>query len=53
MAINAEWHKKNKMPKNATAAQRLKWHIGHQKNCKCRPMTMSQILKMINKSKKK
>lgn len=38
MKINKEWHLKNKMPKNATEAERLKWHVAHQKNCNCRPM---------------
>jgi hypothetical protein len=36
--INKEWHLKNKMPKNPTTKQRLKWHIEHEKNCSCRPM---------------
>lgn len=34
--INAEWHNANKMPKNPTEEQRIKWHIEHEKNCKCR-----------------
>ena len=38
MAINASWHGKNKMPKNATFAQRAKWHLAHEKNCDCRPI---------------
>lgn len=38
MKINAEWHKKNKMPKNPTIEQRIKWHLEHQKNCSCRPI---------------
>lgn len=37
MKINAEWHKKNKMPKNPTFEQRLKWHREHLKNCSCHP----------------
>jgi hypothetical protein len=36
--INAEWHKKHKMPKNPTVEQRIAWHIEHQKHCKCRPI---------------
>ncbi|KKQ74344.1 MAG: hypothetical protein US96_C0034G0005 [Candidatus Woesebacteria bacterium GW2011_GWB1_38_5b] len=38
MKINAEWHKKNKMPKNPTEEQRIKWHIAHAKNCACWPI---------------
>ncbi len=39
MAINAEWHRKNRMPKNATFEQRAKWHLAHAKNCACRPIS--------------
>jgi hypothetical protein len=38
MKINKEWHLKNKMPKNPTLEQRIKWHIEHSKNCSCRRM---------------
>ncbi len=34
--INAAWHKTHPMPKNATTDQRIKWHLSHIKNCKCR-----------------
>jgi hypothetical protein len=37
-AISREWHKKNKMPKNPSFEQRIKWHIAHQKHCSCRPI---------------
>jgi len=36
MKINAEWHGKNKMPKNPTVAQRINWHRKHLKYCACR-----------------
>jgi len=38
MKINKEWHLKNKMPKNPTLEERIIWHIGHSKNCRCREM---------------
>jgi len=38
MAINAEWHKAHRMPKNPTQDQRLDWHIAHAKHCSCRPI---------------
>ncbi len=38
MKINAEWHRRNKMPKNATFEQRVKWHKEHAKECACRPI---------------
>jgi hypothetical protein len=37
MAINKEWHLKNKMPKNASFEQKVKWHTEHNKNCSCHP----------------
>ncbi len=36
MAINKQWHLENKMPKNPTLEQKIKWHTGHAKNCTCR-----------------
>lgn len=36
--INKEWHEANRMPKNATLAQRIAWHKEHVKHCTCRPM---------------
>jgi hypothetical protein len=29
------------MPKNATLAQRVAWHVAHQKACACRPLPAS------------
>lgn len=36
--VNRKWHDENKMPKNATTKQRIKWHLAHAKECACRPM---------------
>jgi hypothetical protein len=44
--INAEWHKKNPIPKNPTIEQRIKWHLEHQKNCSCRPIPEKLIEEM-------
>lgn len=38
MKINKDWHKKNKLAKNATFEERVKWHLEHQKHCTCRPI---------------
>jgi len=46
--INAEWHKKNRMPKNPTLEERIKWHLAHSKNCTCRPLE-GKILEEIKK----
>ena len=37
--INKEWHLANKMPKNPTHEQRMKWHIEHVKHCQCYPIS--------------
>jgi len=47
MTLNREWHLKNKMPKNATVEQRIRWHLEHQKNCSCRPIS-KKLAKEIN-----
>jgi hypothetical protein len=36
--INAEWHKRHRMPKNPTVEQRIAWHVEHAKQCACRPI---------------
>ena len=48
MKINAKWHLANKMPKNPTLDQRVKWHLEHAKNCVCRPLG-GKILEEIKK----
>ena len=51
MKINQEWHEKNKMPKNATFEQRVKWHLEHLKNCSCReglPKKLAEEMKRRN-----
>jgi hypothetical protein len=52
MEINAKWHKQNRMPKNPTVEQRIKWHIEHQKNCSCRPIP-EKLLEEMKKRKLK
>ena len=39
--INKKWHQNNVMPRNATAEDRIKWHLEHSKNCGCRPIPES------------
>jgi len=50
MAINKEWHSKNKMPKNASFEQRVKWHLDHQKNCACAPIPRKLLEEMKKKN---
>lgn len=44
--INADWHRANRMPKNATAEQRIAWHLAHATNCRCRPIPEG-VLKLM------
>ena len=51
LPLNADWHKKNRMPKGAKLAQRMKWHLEHAKECGCRsiPRTvLDAILERFN-----
>lgn len=46
-ALNAAWHLLNKMPENASDAQRMKWHLSHARACGCReiPKTVMVLLR--------
>jgi hypothetical protein len=35
-AINAEWHRRHRMPARATLDERVTWHLAHLKACACR-----------------
>ena len=47
--LNREWHLKNKMPKNPTDAERLKWHAEHMKHCACREAPPKLLAEMKQK----
>jgi len=49
MSINKDWHLVNKMPKNPTIDQRIKWHLEHFKNCNCRPLGGKMLEEIKNK----
>jgi len=38
MKINKDWHAAHQMPEDPTTDQRIKWHIGHARNCSCRSL---------------
>ena len=38
MKLNKPWHEKHRMPPKATLAERIRWHLAHQKHCRCRPI---------------
>ena len=48
MKINKEWHSANKMTKNPTLDQRVKWHLSHARKCACRPLG-GKILEEVKK----
>jgi len=52
MKLNRRWHEKNRMPKNPSLEERIKWHVEHSKNCRCRPIS-EKILTEIKKRSKK
>jgi hypothetical protein len=52
MKMNKEWHEANRMPKNPTLDDRIRWHKAHSKQCTCRPVP-ENILQEIGKRKKK
>jgi len=39
--MNAAWHQRHVMPKNATTPERVAWHRAHQEACACRPVPAS------------
>lgn len=46
MTINAAWHKRHVMPRNATVEQRIVWHRAHQEHCACRPIPSKLVALM-------
>jgi hypothetical protein len=34
--VNATWHHRHPMPKNATLEERVEWHQAHAAACACR-----------------
>jgi len=49
--LSADWHKANRMPKNATLDQRVAWHVEHAKVCSCREMPDSMRAEIGRRSK--
>lgn len=41
--MNASWHQNHPMPKRPTPAQRLEWHLAHQRACGCRKLTPARL----------
>jgi len=49
--INKAWHQQNKMPKNPTPEQKVKWHLEHLEHCACRKPTAA-LQKLIDEYKR-
>jgi hypothetical protein len=48
--MNAIWHRKHRLRKNAELERRLQWHLQHDVHCGCRPMPRSlkrELLRQI------
>jgi uncharacterized protein YdhG (YjbR/CyaY superfamily) len=41
--LNAAWHLRNRMPRNASLYQRVVWHLAHARACGCRPIPRSVL----------
>lgn len=52
MAINKQWHIKNKMPKRASVNQKIQWHADHARECGCRPIPPNINAKMTERKPK-
>jgi hypothetical protein len=50
--MHKAWHEKHKMPTGATLAERVKWHVAHQKNCGCRPIPKTLLAVVKAKGQK-
>ena len=43
---NAAWHEKHPLPRKATMAQRVKWHVAHAKACACRDIPKTVLTEL-------
>jgi hypothetical protein len=48
--LNRRWHQEHRMPKNATAEQRIAWHVQHAQVCGCRPIPKGVLELMRTKN---
>jgi len=53
MKLNKEWHEKNRMPKNPTLEQRMKWHLEHSNHCACRPIPGKLLVEIKKRHRNK
>jgi hypothetical protein len=41
--LDARWHRLHPMPRPASPAQRLAWHLAHAKHCGCRAPSIAML----------
>jgi len=51
MALDADWHKAHPMPRNATTAQRIAWHLEHAQRCSCRPIPARLVAEIAERDR--
>jgi hypothetical protein len=44
--LNAAWHERHPLLRNATMAQRVKWHLAHVKACGCRDIPKTVVAEL-------
>lgn len=44
--MNADWHRKNRLSRDASLGERIDWHRRHAESCGCRPVPPSILAKM-------
>jgi len=50
--LNSAWHARHPMPRNATLAQRVRWHRAHAKHCACRPIP-PPLVSLVNDTERR
>jgi hypothetical protein len=49
--LNASWHDKHRLGRQASAKERLAWHLAHAKACGCRPLTSAFRAKLVERAR--
>ena len=42
--VNRVWHEQNRMSKNASFEERVRWHVEHLKHCSCRRVLPQKLI---------
>jgi hypothetical protein len=44
--VNAAWHEKHPLQRNATVVQRVAWHVAHATACGCRDIPRTIVTEL-------